>query len=319
VLVAASIAPGVALAAVACAAACAWLGALVWPPSRAVRVRNAFLLRRGATADFDWTPQRVPPGFALERGPVPAPIREAVAAAGIGRVEGDWARALALETLLVKHARHGGAIQADLATTWRGIVAGRGYCADYVRAYLAAAFAAGLFCRQWAFSFDGFGGHGHTVVEVWDAQRGAWAFLDVHNNVYAVRAGDDVPLDALALRDAVARSVAEVEFRRAGDGRLGWPHFDKLADYYRRGSREWYLWWGNDVASRDRGGRWSHRLRSALGRLPAIVALVTPDNEVAVTRMERLRGHVRLAAAAVVGSVLLLAGQIALHDDSAHG
>ncbi len=96
-----------------------------------------------------------------------------------------------------------------------------------------------------------------------------------------------------------------VEFRQAGPGRLGWPHFDKLADYYRRGAREWYLSWGNDVIARDRGGgRWGHRIRSALGRLPPMVALVTPENEAAFLRMERLRRQVR--AVALVALALLL-------------
>ncbi len=42
--------------------------------------------------------------------------------------------------------------------------------------------------RQWGFSFDGFGGHGHTVVEVYDRQRGKWLLLDVFNNFHAVDA-----------------------------------------------------------------------------------------------------------------------------------
>ena len=151
--------------------------------------------------------------------------------------------------MLVQHcAARKAAIRADLATTCAGIVAGNGYCADYVRVYLAAARSAGLFCRQWAFSFDGFGGHGHTFVEVYDRERGRWSFIDVHNNVYAVLAGTDVPSTRLRCARALlaTRRLPSSSGAPAPVG-PGFPHFDKLLDYYRRGADEWYLWWGNDV------------------------------------------------------------------------
>ena len=291
---------------VALSVSIAWLAMLFLPSAKAVRVRNAFLLRRGGLEAFAWTPDEVPDDFATDREQAPEEIRRAVDAAGIPRIQGDWPRALALESLVIAHAKQDSPIRADLVTTWNGIVAGGGYCADYVRVYLAAAATAGLFCRQWAFSFDGFGGHGHTVIEVYVRERQAWAFLDVHNNVYAVRPGTDLPLDVLTLRQALLESPFRVEFRRAIAGRLGWPHFDKLADYYRRGAGQWYLWWGNDVIARDAAGRWGHRARSALGRLPPIVALATPENEAAIERMERLRRHVSIAGLAVIGMTVAL-------------
>jgi hypothetical protein len=295
--------------AIALAGALGWLVWLTLPYAQAVRVRNAFLLRRGRPEDFSWTPAAVPGDFRAERMGAPGAIQGAVESAGVGKLAGDWPRALALVQMLVQHSQHEGGIRADLATTFNGIVAGYGYCADYVRVYLAAARSAGLFCRQWAFSFDGFGGHGHTVVEIYDRERDRWAFLDVHNNVYAVLAGTDAPIDALALRRALLAAPASIEFRRAGPGRLGFPHFDKLFDYYRRGANEWYLWWGNDVISRERlgllrrlSGPLAHRLDSTLGRLPPLVILATPENERAIVRMEALRG--RVVTAAVVSVVL---------------
>jgi hypothetical protein len=303
-------------------AASLWLASMLLPTANAVRVRNALLLRRGTPADFDWTPDRVPADFRVEHEAVPAVIAEAVASAGIRDIVDDWPRALALVTLLLRNARDAGPILADLATTYRGIVAGRGYCSDFVRVYIAAAHDAGLFCRQWAFSFDGFGGHGHTVVEVYDRQRSRWAFLDVHNNVFAVRKGDDRPLAVAALRGALLEAPASIEFRRAGEGRLGYPHADKLLDYYRRGAAQWYLWFGNDVISRERrgvagwlhgwSGRAAHRLASALGGLPPIVALVEPGNESAVARMEVRRARFRVAAGGVAAMLVLVLVQAAV-------
>jgi hypothetical protein len=303
--------------AIALAIALGWLVYLTLPYAQAVRVRNAFLLRRGRPEDFSWTPAAIPGDFRSEQMIPPNAIRGAVESAGIEKLTGDWQRALALVQMLVQHSQREGGIRADLATTFEGIVAGYGYCADYVRVYLAAACSAGLFCRQWAFSFDGFGGHGHTVVEVYDRERDRWAFLDVHNNVYAVLAGTDLPIDALALRRALLANPAAIEFRRAGPGRLGFPHFDKLLDYYRRGVNEWYLWWGNDVISRERlglvrklSGRLAHRLDSVLGRLPPLVIFATPENEQAIARMEGLRRRVVTAAVLSVALAASLGVQL---------
>ncbi len=292
----------------ALAIAMIWLAMLTLPSHKALRVRNAFLLRRGRTEDFAWTPPTAPPDFRAEHGEAPPAIEAAVRAAGMRETDSDWQRARALVGMLVAHAQHDGGIQADLATTFQEIAAGYGYCADYVRVYLAAARSAGLFCRQWAFSFDGFGGHGHTFVEIYDRQRSAWTFVDVHNNVYAVLAGADVPADALALRRALLASPSAIEFRPAAPGRLGFPHFDKLLDYYRRGAAQWYLWWGNDVISREQtgivqtvgrfSGRLAYRVGAALGQLPPLVVLAAPDNEPEIVRMEQLRRHVLWAALA---------------------
>jgi len=302
-------------------AACAvWLASMALPSSNAVRVRNALLLRRGTGSDFDWTPDRVPPGFRVEHQPAPTVIAEAVAAAGIRDVAGDWPRALALVTLLLRNVRDTGPILADLATTYRSIVAGSGYCSDFVRVFIAASSEVGLFCRQWAFSFDGFGGHGHTVVEVYDRQRSRWAFLDVHNNVYAVRKGTQESLAAIEVRTALLSAPESLEFRQAGEGRLGFPHAHKLLDYYRRGAPEWYLWFGNDVVSREQrgpaaliagwSGRAAHRLSSAMGSLPPIVALVDPRSESAVARMEALRSRVRMAGGCFLALLVLFLAQV---------
>jgi hypothetical protein len=298
-----------------------WLASQVVLPGRAIRLRNAFLLRRGRDHDFMWTPSSLPAGFRVETTRPPMEIERALVAAGVPAIHDEWSKALAIATMLVSHARREGGIRADLTTTFRGILEGRGYCADYVRVYLAAASHTRLFCRQWAFSFDGFGGHGHTFVELFDRQREAWAFLDIHNNVYATLHGSASPLSALELRRALIESPTELEFPRIGPGRLGFPHRHRLLDYYRRGIGEWYLIWGNDVISRDatrlmhpiarRIGPLLHRLRSATWRLPPIVVLVTPENDMQVKRMERLRRQF-IAAVVLVGgtSALLLASRL---------
>jgi hypothetical protein len=304
---------------VALIAGTGWLAKLTMLPSnQTVRVRNAFLLRRSRLEDFAWTPSTAPPDFRVENHRAPAVIEEAVTAAKVKQAGGDWQQSLALVTMLLRYRRFDGAIQSDLAGTYDGIVAGAGYCADYVRVYLAAASSIGIFCRQWAFSFDGFGGHGHTFVEVYDRQHSKWIFLDVHNNVCAVRTGTDELLGALELRDALLDSTP-FEFKQAGPGRLGFRHFDKLLDYYQRGANQWYLWWGNDVIARGStgltgalsriSGRLAHRLTSAF-HLPPLVAVVTNANEREIAKMERLRRQVTSALLLIAVLVVLFGLQL---------
>jgi hypothetical protein len=306
--------------AAALAVAATWLARLTLLPAQAVRVRNAFLIQRRGPESFAWTPENVPPDFRVEHRPPPKVIDEAVAVAKVRAASGDWEQALALVTMLVSHWTRIGPIRSDLTRTYALIVAGVGYCSDYVRVYLAAASAIGLFCRQWAFSFDGFGGHGHTCVEIYDRQRGRWIFVDVFNNVYAVLAGNSEPISVLQLRGALLAKIP-VEFRRAGPGPLGWEHFDKLLDYYRRGASQWYLWWGNDVVTRESAGlagalspisaRLSHRVSSAF-HLPPLVPVMTAENEHAVRRMERLRRQVVGTALVVLVLAVVLVLQIGL-------
>ncbi len=278
--------------------------------SDAVRVRNALLLRRGRADDFDWTPARLPADFRVETA-APAPwLVAALERMGTAGRAGAWEKAVCIAGHLSEHAQDKGRIRADLQTTYERIREGHGYCADHARVFLAFAHGAGVFARQWAFSFDGFGGHGHVFVEVYDAQRRQWIFLDVYNNFHALDPVTLRPLSALELRAALAGNAAFPKIERNGPGRRGFPREEKLVDYYTRGMQEWYLWWGNAALPDDerrRPGLWGTRLRTArhallalLGRSPRIRVLETAQNRVQVRRLGELRRR-------VLASVLLCA------------
>jgi hypothetical protein len=114
----------------------------------------------------------------------------------------------------------------------------------------------------------------------------------------------------MELRDALLTAPDAIEFRRATGQRLGFRHPEKLVEYYCRGAEAWYLWFGNDVITRENEGlaafvggisrRAAHRLSSVLGNLPPIVAKVDLKSEAAIVRMEALRARVRLATSLVV-------------------
>jgi hypothetical protein len=294
-----------------------------YPSTEAVRLRNALLITRGATADFAWTPKQVPASFMAEqRAPLPEFV-SAVRAAGVDPRAGDWEKALALAGMLTRNARDKGPIQSDLVTAYRGIVdEGRGYCADFTEVYLGLAVAAGLLAREWGFSFDGFGGHGHAVIEVFDRQRDKWVFLDVYNNFHAVDAASGEPLSALEFRDfALGRRLAPI-IRPNGPGRVPYSIEAKLVEYYRRGAGEWYLWWGNGVFTYDShpavkaAGRVSGALEQlvaiAVGVHPQIKVLTTAENARQLEKMERLRWNLLASGALLTVLFVVFLGQLML-------
>lgn len=283
------------------------------PSSEAVRLRNAFLIEAGRAGDFDWTPNDRPSDFRWEHEPATARFQAAVET--IRDEPGDaFVQAKSLAAQLLKNANDGGAIQRGLDETYRRITEdGTGYCADFVRVFLAMAHAAGIPARQWAFSFDGFGGHGHTFPEIFDIRTGRWLMLDVFSNLYPVSASGQ-PLSALEFRQVLLDSSATVRLRRISYGRLEFPIEEKAIEYYRRGAAEWYLWWGNDVFSYERHP--AVRFGAVLGRggeqLAALLAGVYPKFKVLdaqrhvaqIQRMAQLRQElILLGCAAIVLSL----------------
>ncbi len=259
-------APAVAVNLVALGALGAWLLRRAWPLTETVRLRNALLVHSATAADFRWTPDTVPGDFRRERMAPSADFLAIVAGLGLDGLD-DWTKAVRIAGHLSENAQDKGPLQDDLAASYRGIRDGYGYCADFVKVFLALAHAAGLFARQWAFSFDGFGGHGHTFVEVFDRAAGGWRFIDPHNNFHVVDASNGQVLSALEFRDSLLGRRGPVAMVRNGSGRPGYVEPAKALDYFRRGAAEWYLWWGNGVFS-----LYSHPLVRAAGRVSRVLA-----------------------------------------------
>jgi hypothetical protein len=307
------------------------VAALVLPPlslipyltagTELVRLRNALVFDASPAPAFEWTPDSAPADFLRERA-LPNPLFvNVVQRLRLHELSDDWARALAISRHLLGSAPrlHGGAIQADLQTTYRRItVQGDGYCADFVRAFQAIATAAGMPMRAWAFSFDGYGGDGHVLPEIWNRQRQVWQVLDVFNNVYFVDGQANQPLSASELRAALRqRSPALGSVKLDPSARLGFRYDEKLWAYYRRGLDEWYLWWGNNPFDQENAAlvRGLTPLSRSLAQLGAIAqgvqprahALATGENAPQRQAMQRLRWHLVLAAGVcAIGLILLL-------------
>lgn len=302
--------------------------ALLWPNlfggTEHVRIRNALMLGPDWIETEDWKPPQRPAGYRFETEGAHPRIAEVVTSLRLAELPDDWARAHAIGRLLLTSAPElvGGALQSDLWGTYEGIVhRGEGYCGDFVRVFQAMANAAGLTARPWAFSFDGFGGHGHIWVEVWNAQRQRWQLIDIFDNFYFVKSGSEEPLAALELRRAILEGAAGVgrglELRRlVPQARPGYTIEAKAWEYFQRGIDQWYMPFGNNVFSVDSApvvrafSGWSRigeGLGAALsGRAPAIRILASERNADMRREIKLLRLRAFLSIGAGTLGVLLL-------------
>jgi teichuronic acid biosynthesis glycosyltransferase TuaC len=286
-----------------------------------VRMRNALLLTDQQHVNFNWTPANVPASFQWERGPVDPFFKEVAERLQLASLPDDWERALAISRHLLGSSakRPDGAVMSDLRETYRRIVTdGDGYCGDFVDVFLAIAVAAGMPVRAWAFSFDGFGGHGHIWPEIWNRELARWQLVDIFSNAYFTGASD-APLSALELRQALLGDMEQVQRSRLHPSREFGMRIDQKAwDYYRRGLPEWYMWWGNNVFNYDRAllvralGGISRSLEQMGGILqgvhPTIRILAEPGNQPQRERMALLRTH--LFASALLGGAGSLAALV---------
>lgn len=297
-----------------------------------VRLRNALLLADGPMPVFDFKPEATPADFLVDHGPPDPIFVAAVERLGLRALPSDWDRALAISAHLLTAAGQqvGGPNQTDLLSSYRAITErGEGYCADFVRAFMALGNAAGMPVRAWAFSFDGFGGHGHMWVEIFNRQLGRLQLLDIYNNAYFPDE-TGAAMSALAVRQAIAQHPDDLRMVKiVPSAPPGYKYPEKAREYYRNGVNEWYLWWGNNVFDYDRS--WSVRHLQPLsyplaqlgsvveGRYPPLRVLELPENREQLSAIRRLRLQLKIVAA--VGTLALLglvAGGVAIIRQRRH-
>lgn len=295
-----------------------YLLSMAFPGSEAVRLRNAVLFNESDAPFFDWTPLALPTSFKAEQSRPDPRLTSIIRREGIDKLPDDWQKSLALSSFLTQHAAERGDISADLYTAVERIQQGYGACSDFTQAYLGLAHAAGLFAREWAFSFDGYGGHGHALIEVFDRQQQVWKMLDVYNNFYVVDEQGH-PLAALQFRQALAnQDTANLKIVKAGLGRPGYVHEEKLWAYYQKSVPQWYLWWGNaeQTASDDTWIRAAGKVSvhaaelmgMARGYQPVLYALSLSENFELRAEMHRLKAKllwILIGAGALIITLLI--------------
>ena len=322
----------------------AWvvLAALLLPPlslapymvssTEVVKLRNAALLQDDLGPAFDWSAPP-PAEFAFDQAPFDPYFVDIAQRLALGAQANDWDRAVVISRhLLGSHAPLlGGPVQADLRHTHAAITQrGEGYCADFVRVFMAIASAAGMPVRAWAFSFDGFGGHGHVFIEIWNRQALRWQLVDLFNNYYFA-VDEDAPLSAAEFRQMMASAPQSLRML-ALDARAqpGWAIRAKALDYYQRGLDEWYLMWGSNVLAVERAASFrafkplSFQLANvgavAQGVYPGVRPLPTPGNAARIEALRRTRVHLFVAATVMaIGAVFGIAWLLSLRGRSKPG
>jgi len=281
--------------------------------SEITRYRNALLATRGNAADFAWTPANWPRDFQRERVEVPASLQQ-WHGLQVNRDATPWQRTLSFARALTEQPFMGGVIARPTLETLQLIeTTGTGYCADYTKVLNALGYAAGIPIRQWSFSYDGFGGRGHTFNEIWDEQNQRWRMIDAFHGFYPRDLSSGEALSALDFRDRLLTAPHTIRWQWLKPEPSEFTNDAEALKYFQKGVNEWYLWWGNDPLSYDanslvafagRFGRLPEQVAGLLtGALPGFKILVTQDNEAAVVRIERLRVYLLAAA---TGEMLLL-------------
>jgi len=271
-----------------------------------VKLRNALLLREEHAADFTWTPAEAPGDLKWEQGPADPYFVAIAERLRLSDMPDDWSRAVAISSHLLGSSGktlRGGAIKSDLRRTYERITQdGDGYCGDFVRVFMAIAIAGGMQVRPWAFSFDGFGGHGHIWPEIWNRQTKSWQLVGVFNNYFFFEEPGD-PLSALEFRQALLKDSDSLQLAPLDPAaRVGWKYEEKAWDYYRRGLAQWYMWWGNDIFTYGRASLVrmfagvSRPLEQFAGVVqnvsPRLQVLVTPENQPQVAAMVELKRRI---------------------------
>jgi Transglutaminase-like superfamily len=270
------------------------------------RYRNAFLAEAGSEMDFNWTPSSLPVDYLQERAPIPEELSHWH---GLARTGETLSRALAIARALSVKPRLGDPIQRPTVITLATIeTAGTGYCVDYTKVFSALAYISGIPVREWAFSFDGFGGNGHVFNEVWDAENQRWLMIDVFHGFYPRDAKSGTPLSALEFRRRLLSAPASIRWERLTPFHFAFKNEAEALNYYQRGAAEWYLWWGNNSLGYDQQpvvawvsqfGHLPEQIAAmAIGILPKFKVLLTEQNRAAFQDLMRLK-YVLLTAAAL--------------------
>lgn len=262
-----------------------------------VRLRNAMVFNVISTEQSQWSGDQFPASFQQEDAPLPDAIAQVI----IDQQSAADPLALMLQqaaVLNLDQRRRGGAIQADVSTTLAQIQQQRGYCADYTEVINVFGHALNIPVREWALAFDGFGGHGHAINEIWDQQEKRWIMLDVFNGFYPVDQQQQ-PMSVLEFKQQLIADRSQIKLVRLSDQTFGFKDDAMALDYYHNGRHQFYLWWANNNISYDEhiliklAGKVSPHLEQMVailsGQFPQLMAIAEPDNLHMINTMQRLK------------------------------
>jgi hypothetical protein len=304
-----------------------WFSSLAFPSDirtskEAVRLRNSLIAQVGTAADFDWTPDNIPADFKQESGPVPTVLRTAAdEVIGTHSEYTSFQRATMLAHQLKIAEPHNGPLSESTVLAYADIVErGGGWCSDYSQVMQGLAYASHIPIREWGMSFDGFSGDGHAFTEIWSAELRHWMFIDSFYSFYVKSKKTGEPLSVLEFQTLLRQpGPLDIEVVPISN-RFGFKSAEMMEDYYRRGSDQFYLWWGNNVLTYDANPvialLQGHSISIAqmagilLGLQPAIRIVPTPTNHVWIDRLVQTRHKFWAALLLAVVSTIVLVVQV---------
>ena len=146
--------------------------------------------------------------------------------------------------------------------------------------------------------------------------------LDVFHGFYPRDRESGTPLSALEFRRRLLSAPASIRWERLAPSVFAFKSDAEALDYYRRGAREWYLWWGNNYLGYDQKplvswasqfGRLPEQVAAMLtGVLPKFKVLLTEQNQSAFERLMRLKYMLITAAAMEILLSFVLVRQLFL-------
>lgn len=286
-------------------------------PQEAVRLRDSLLATVGTPDDFAWTPGNVPRNFLLNSAEVPEVL--AKAARDMVTARDGWTKGLQIAEHLGDVPNRRGPIQRETADTYQTMFSeGGGYCSDFTQVFVGLALAAKLPVREWGLAFDGFGGDGHAIVEVFDDRRGQWLMIDPFNSFYPADLSTGEPMSVLEFRERLLQPdpLSTTRIVRISAKVDEFPYDEKLIEYFRRGVNQFYLWRGTNLFSYEQdpfvaaAGKVSRTAEQAVAILrgvhPRIVILPTSTNQGLIRAEGELRQHTLLYLWTLAGLFLLL-------------
>lgn len=236
-----------------------WVVLKAIPSSETARLRNALIAQVGNQDDFEWPPSAVPTSFHQENIHVSTDFSNYLSRKlGPISTSSQLKKSLSIANFLLVHDDpNAEAIMSNTNEALRSIVeSGYGYCADFTQVFNGAAYLNGIPVREWGISFDGFGGKGHAINEIYDNKLKQWILIDVFNAFYLVDNISNVPLSVMDFQNLMRANSPEavgnyITVKKIKYNRFGFRDDTALFEYFARGQDHFYLWWGNDSLTYD--------------------------------------------------------------------
>lgn len=256
-----------------------WLSYHLIDSNRSIRVRNSLLLITSEYNNINWSPNGVPKSFKQETLKPPSVFKDIVLEV-TNSDQSNLEKAISLAQHLRKTPGPETPVKSNSITTYYEIVKnGLGYCADYTQVFVALAHAASIPVREWGFAIDNYNG-GHAFVEIWEPKISNWVFIDPSISFIVIDKITRKPLSVYEFNYKLLHEETEtISIIPILEGRFGWRDKNGALDFYKRGAKQFFLYWGNNIFTYENNTiiRLAEKLSRSMGQFIGIMIGVNPE------------------------------------------